>query len=884
MKTPNPRGLSLGGDREDLGEPQPRRLRTASNIKVRSLTTSTIRQPDAGHPRACFLGDHVSKKKKRNLTGRRAWLAVGTIAAYAAVSTGGKATAAYAQPGKHGGNAQNGQASVPVFRFEIPAGPLDIALLQFSKITGIAIEYTVPSETLPGFHSAGISGPATAQQALQQLLNGTGLTYSQKDDGKVTIGVNHAESISVTDRITDSVALATIPTPLIDTPQSITAIPKGLLAEQGVSTLRDTLRNAPGISLAAGEGASQGDNLTIRGFSAQDDIFLDGVRDIGNYYRDSFNFEQVDVLEGPAGVQFGRGSTGGVINQESKIPQLHRFTNVDATGGTDTTRRLAVDYNQPLPQLADGAAFRLNLVGHEANVSERDVVEGRRYGIAPSFAVGLNTPTRLTASYLHFTEDDIPDYGLPWYFGSPAPVPRHNYYGFSDLNFLRTNVDIGTIKAEHDIDDHGLLRNILRYGNFERKWQITEPQVNNASTGTITPQTPLDQVMVNRNQLAGHSVEAQIWDQASLTYTGKLLGIRQTAVLGSEGGRESSNPTRIRFTNPAGINTVPLTSLLHPDPYQPFSGTVYPNTQVHTAAFSAAAYLLDTFEFGRHWELSGGIRVDHFDANYHAIVNTFSSSGNDTITYPRYEQDLNKGTWRAALVYKPTQNGSIYFDYGTSFDPSAETLSLSAANFATPPEANETYELGSKWDLNGGHLTMRAALFRTNRENVQEPDPNDSSVDVLAGNQRVDGAEMAVQGRITSRWEILSSYTFLHGEVVSSNAYPAAIGRPLNNIPSNLFNLWTEYRLPRGFEVGAGTNFVDSRTANTATMTPTTIVESAPGYWVFNAMAKYNITERITFQANVNNLLNRFYLDELHPGHVIPGAGASGLFGLKFKF
>jgi catecholate siderophore receptor len=186
--------------------------------------------------------------------------------------------------------------------------------------------------------------------------------------------------------------------------------------------------------------------------------------------------------------------------------------------------------------------------------------------------------------------------------------------------------------------------------------------------------------------------------------------------------------------------------------------------------------------------------------------------------------------------------------------------------------------------LNGGKLTVRGAIYRTTKLNAREPDPTNSSQNVLSGNQRADGGEFAVQGRLTSRWEILTSYTHLHGEVVSSKYYPFAVGQPLNNVPSNLFNLWTEYRLPRGFEVGAGTNFVDSRTANTATRTATTIVESAPGYWVFNAMAKYELTERITLQANVNNLLNRFYLDELHPGHVIPGAGASALFGAKFKF
>ncbi|MBB6145973.1 catecholate siderophore receptor [Silvibacterium bohemicum] len=824
----------------------------------------------------------MKQKKRRYLTGHRAWLAMGTIAAYAAAGPS-KATIAYAKNSK----SQSGnQAQLTVRRYDISAGPLDLALAQFSKASGIKVAYTVPAETIPGFKSHGVSGLYSDAQALRQLLAGTGLDFTLQGQDAVSIGVKNAESVQVTASSFDSIGLSKFPAPLIDTPQAINTIPAQLLADQGVSTLRDTLRNSPGISLAAGEGALQGDNLTIRGFSAQDDIFLDGVRDFGSYYRDPFNYEKVDVLEGPAGVEFGRGSTGGVINQESKVPQLHPFMRFDGGLGTDMTRRFTGDINQPLPGIAAGAAARLNFMVHDSGVAQRDVTESRRFGVAPTFALGLNTPTRLVASELHSQADDIPDYGIPWYFGHGAPVPRHNYYGFADHNFLRTNVDVANLRVEHDLGSLGLLRNVTRYAHYERKWQITEPQVNNASAGAITPATPLSQVMVNRNQIAGNSDEAQLWDQAETMVSGKLLGIRQTAVLGAEGGRESSDPIRVRFTNPAGINTVPLTSLLHPDPYQPFSGTVYPNTTVHTTAFSAAAYMLDTFELGRQWELSGGIRFDHFDANYRAITNTFSATtGGDTVAYPKYEQDLNKGSWRAALVYKPRPNGSIYFDYGTSFDPSAETLSLSAANAAVPPEENETYELGSKWDLNGGRLTARGALFRTNRENVLEPDPTDSSVDVLAGNQRVDGAEGVIQGRLTDRWELLTSYTFMHSEVVSSNFYPLSIGLPLQNVPQNLFNLWTEYRLPRGFEVGAGSNFVGARDANSTTLTsPTTAIEKAPEYWTFNAMVKYDVTERIALQANINNLLDRFFLDELHPGHVIPGAGTSALFGAKFKF
>ena len=112
-----------------------------------------------------------------------------------------------------------------------------------------------------------------------------------------------------------------LPDLLKDTPQSITVVPQRIIREEAVFNLRDALRNVTGISFAAGEGGgAQGDNLTLRGFSARNDIFTDGVRDFGQYTRDTFDLESVEVLKGPSSVLFGRGSTGGVINQVTKTP------------------------------------------------------------------------------------------------------------------------------------------------------------------------------------------------------------------------------------------------------------------------------------------------------------------------------------------------------------------------------------------------------------------------------------------------------------------------------------------------------------------------------------------------------------------------------------
>ena len=248
----------------------------------------------------------------------------------------------------------------------------------------------------------------------------------------------------------NSVAMTKFSQPLIDTPQTVAVVPQFVLKDEQNTTLRDALRNVPGISMAAGEFGAQGDNLTIRGFTARNDIFLDGIRDFGSYYRDSFDYDQVEVLEGPAGVQFGRGSTGGIINQESKVPQTQPFVTFSAQFGTDATRRGQVDVNEPLPGMKESAAARLNAVGTEGGVAGRPYAENRHFGLAPSLEFGMNTPTRKTLSYFHLTENDTPDYGLPWLFNGIAPANRHAYFGLPDSNYLRANVDVVTAKLDHD--------------------------------------------------------------------------------------------------------------------------------------------------------------------------------------------------------------------------------------------------------------------------------------------------------------------------------------------------------------------------------------------------------------------------------------------------
>ncbi len=866
---------------------------------------------------------HRKKRRGKNkpLLICRGWVAMGTLAAYAAMGAARPALGAEkALPTTDGVPP----ATLPLKRFDIPAGPLDQAIAAFEKTTQLKVKIVLPDGTFAGFNSQGVTGLYLETDALRLLLAGTGLNFRVEGQNTVVIGVQARDTVSVNATVADSISLQKFPEPLIDTPQSVTVVPQFVMQDQGLSTLRDTLRNVPGISLAAGEAGAQGDNLTIRGFTARNDIFLDGIRDFGSYYRDSFNFEQVDALEGPAGIQFGRGSTGGVVNQESKVPGVEKFVDVQAQFGTDLTRRLTADLNSPLENTIGGTAFRVNAMVEDAGVAGRDAAEVRRFGIAPSVSIGLGTKTPATLSYEHLSENDTPDYGLPWLFNGLAPADRHSYFGFPDENYLKTNDDILTLNVGHDFTPNLNLHMIARAANYPRSAQITEPQIcsnaalsvpvggivsslptlayNSALPCPYTPSTPPDQItQVNRNQIQVKSVEGILWDQVETTSRFKTAGIQHDLVVGTEGGQEISNPIRYSYTINK-INTVPDTTLLNPNEDQSFSGTEYVTSIVHTKSKSVGAYFIDTMKLGRLFELTGGVRWDRFDTGYNLYQPTPPAGGTVTAAVAPISRLDEQPSYRAAIVYKPSSHGSLYFDYGTSWDPDAESLSLSVGlvNGNVAPEENQSYEAGAKWGFLNDRLLAEGSWFRTEKDNAHETSPTNSNEIVAAGNQLVKGVQFSAVGRLPQGMDLVLGYAYLDSSVLYSQFFPTAVGYPLANVPKQTFNVFATHRLPWLLNGGVGGNYVGSRTASsTVPYVPTgfapnpngpgyvvtsVAMKQVPGYWVFNAMLKRPIGEKLEFQANVNNILNRFYIDLPHPSHLIPSAGASALFGINFRF
>jgi catecholate siderophore receptor len=643
--------------------------------------------------------------------------------------------------------------------------------------------------------------------------------------------------------------------PLIDTPQTVTAISEAVIQLQGASDLRDVLRNDPSVSSHADEDNAQGTNVQIRGFSARNDMYLDNQLDFGSYYRDPFNLEAVEVLTGPSSVLFGRGSTGGAIDQVSKKPRADQFADGTLSIGTDDLERVTADANLPFDR---GMAFRINGMAQDGGVAGRDVVGTKRIGAAPSLSIGMDGAMQLTLSYLYQRQWDKPDYGVPWIdIGSatadvshPALVPPDNFYGFRS-DYSRVSVNLLTASLRSQLADNVSVRNQIRYGVYDQSYRDAEPGVR----PIIAPGTPLSTVTVTRTERGGSAHQTFLDDQLTSLVTFETFGVKHSLVAGAEAGRQVSDPTVLQFSG------VPSTNLITPDENQAFAGTSTPRSIVHFVATTQALFATDTLRFGEYWQLNAAARVDRFDADYRNEVPAPASLEHTDVV----------PSWRGAVIYKPISNISTYAMYGTSFDPSAEGLSLSGSTASLAPERSHTVETGVKWDPNASVL-LSCALFRTVMSNLREASPVDPTLQILAGTARSQGVELQAQGYLKRGWLVLAGFTYMDASILSSP--DGDRGSQLQNAPRDNLRVFSAYDLTARLTLGGSVDYSSSRVPGTV-VDGNGFRQQVPGYWTASALARYRVASRLNLQVNVDNIANKRFYDGLDDNHVNVSAGRS---------
>jgi catecholate siderophore receptor len=682
--------------------------------------------------------------------------------------------------------------------------------------------------------------------------------------------------------------------PLLDTPRTVQIVPQQVIQDQVANSLQDVLRNSPGITFGAGEGGRPGADLPIiRGQNSANSIFVDGVLDPSLQIRDTFNIEQVEIIKGPDSVYSGRGGAGGSINLISKTPHLGNSSSGQIQIGTDSNYRASADGNF---QLSDKAAFRLNVMGNTGDVPGRDnAVDFKRFGIAPSLTWGLGTSTRVTLSYMHYQDDSMPDYSIPYDPATGQPVTetkgvkRSSFYGLTGRDFMKTRNDVGTLDIQHDFSDKLQLRNVTRYGNSMTDYAATNPD---DSIGNVSKN------LVYRSLKAGYYNTDTFTNQTDLTgdfNTGSLkhtfdLGVQYTNIKQDKDGytQNIANVPSACSTNGAVNNPALCTSLYNPDPHTAYPGSLSRNyNPARYNTDTIGIYGFDTVEITKQWQASAGLRWDRYDTSGSNIPAARGQTGGPF----NLSRTDNMWNYQLGLAYKPVENGTIYVTYGTSSTPSAIAASAVSDAITTTasdlkPETSRTVEVGTKWQVLDNRLTLSAAAFKDIRKNTSVAVSATENEQI--GEAEVRGIELGFAGSITPKWNVYGGYTFMDSETKDGAFNSGAVGQDLPNTPRNAFSLWTTYRVMPKLTVGGGAYYVDkvygnSDSTDNANGTPK--ARWVPSYWRFDAMAAYEFNEHFSAQLNVLNILDETYYTKAYAAHYAQlGTGRAAILSLNVKY
>lgn len=669
---------------------------------------------------------------------------------------------------------------------------------------------------------------------------------------------------------------------LRDTPQSVTVITKSLMQSQGSTSLTSAVSRVPGITIGAAEGSQVGTNINLNGFSARTDLYLDGMRDSGQYYRDTFALEEIEVLMGPSSMLFGRGSTGGALNQVFKKPSLAKKEEYSVSATTNGLFRGTFDVNAPT---SDTSAFRMAMMVQEGAVSTRGQTNVLDFGAAPSYKFGIGTPTEVTLYALLQHNHDQPDYGLPPVNGFPAQVSRNNVYGFSDD---RTEQDILLLGArvQHKFNDNLTLRNQTQLNYVNTNARETAPQ----SVGTIGPggytaitgSTSLapGQLFVRQQSHDRNIFTWSLYNQTELTSRFDTGPIGHTLLTGVELGYESYyNQNYARNGSCNGVALAPSNSTLGyvsctslSDPAgggSPGNAPQIPTNLATAQAKAVAGYINDTIQIIPEVKLVGGVRYDVYYAQVGNSINNVNTPGNTTLAYA--EQTNTFTSVRGGPLFQPDKVQTYYASYSTSFNPSLEQLvSTTGISQPLPPQTNEAYEIGAKYDFLGGNLSMTGAWFQITQSNARSQ--NADNTFSATGTIRVKGVRAGITGRITEEWQVWGGYTYLDARIIDGIGVGTTGMVPLNT-PRDAATVWSTYTFDKTYEIGGGVTYLGQRYANN---TNTVVV---PEFYRFDATAAYK-QPTYDLRLNVFNLLNSTYYDQViasDGGRVVPGAGLTAM-------
>jgi catecholate siderophore receptor len=475
-------------------------------------------------------------------------------------------------------------------------------------------------------------------------------------------------------------------------------------------------------------------------------------------------------------------------------------------------------------------------------------------------------------------QDNLPDYGIPgaaWEEPltptstlTPQPVDQSNYYGSIGYDYDKGRQNSYTARIEHDVNRNLTLRNQTRYNETHRDAVISAVQ----NVAAYNPATNLVTISRQGNERENRVASNQT-NMSSRFATG---GLRHAANVGVEITSEQQFAPTL-----TGLGTRAPADVFHPNPHDPITGYAPARSLAYSDGDSStfAVYGFDSVELNDRWQVSGGLRWEHYDTDFQSLdaagVTTAQLEGSDGLV-----------SGKASVLFRINAAGNAYVSYGTSVTPPGNAnfaLSAQPNNQNNPnvePQESKNFEVGSKWDFGNGRLSLNGAVFRTENKNVI------FTVDATAvppiynqdDGQLVRGFSAGAMGRITDRWEVLANIGYLDSEQQTQNA--ANNGKPLTLTPEWASSVWTTYRFPKGVSVGGGVRHTDDIWVNAAN----TI--QSPGYHVVDALAEYAVNTYLTLRLNIYNLTNETYIRNVNNngGRYNPGHPRSALLTSHITF
>lgn len=670
--------------------------------------------------------------------------------------------------------------------------------------------------------------------------SGPALSAARRDStqelGAVRVRANAQRAVRYTAPASNS-ATRTL-TPLRQVPQSVSVLAAPLLLDLNIQSMAKAVEYIPGISMGQGEGHR--DAPTIRGQSSTADFFVDGVRDDAQYYRDTYNVQQIDAVKGANATVFGRGGGGGVINRVMKRAEWTPVRAGRVETGSWDQRRVSLDVGDAVGNLAG----RINLM-YEAGDSFRRNMGLEKWGVHPTAALMLGR-TMVRAGVEHYVDRRTVDRGLPSANGRPSALDTRTFVGDPSLSRAGMTVDGAHLQAEFD-NGHGVtLRSHTRAFAYDKAYQNVFASSAINSAGTQFSLGAYSDAVDRRS----------LFNQTDAIWRATRGPLQSTLLVGAELSQQRSDNQRLTgyFDNTTTARVVPVSAptIAAPVTFRA-SATDADNRAVATVA---AVFMQEQLHLGEHVQLVGGVRHDRFDLRVRNNRTRTTLSRTDHLLSPR-----------GGVVVTPVAQLSVYGSYSVSHLPSSgdQFVALTATTQTLQPERFRNREVGLKWEARPG-FDLTAAWFTLDRTNTTAPDPLDATRLVQTGRQRTTGAEFGLQGTPHPRWDVMGGLAVQRARIVSRTS-AARVGATAPLVPNTSASLWNKVRVLHRTSVGVGVVHQGQRYAaidNSVVL---------PAFTRLDAALFLGLPRGLTAQLNVENVADaRFYGTSHGNNNIMPGA------------